>query len=71
MRLAQPVFGHGPGDAQGVLDRPGTGSAVADDAGAADAQQRAAAEFLVLEPGLEPFQAGGDLGPGVAGKDRA
>ena len=41
---------------------------MADDAGAADAQQRGAAELLVLEPGLEPLQAGGDLGPGVAGE---
>ena len=43
---------------------------MADDAGAADAQQRAAAELLVFEPGLEPLQAGGDLGAGVAGEDR-
>ena len=55
-----------PADAEGVLDRPRSRGAVADDAGAADAQQRRAAELLVLEPRLEPLEAAGDLLAGVA-----
>ena len=46
MRSSAMVAGH----AQGVLDGPGVGRAVADDARAADAQQRPAAELVVLEP---------------------
>ena len=53
IRSFRLLLGHRAGDPQRVLDRPGPRGAVADDAGAADAQQGAAAELLVLEPRLE------------------
>ena len=45
------MAGHGAGDAKRVPDGTVARRAVADDAGAADAQQGTAPEFLVLEAG--------------------
>src|SRR5262249_49275623 len=69
-RGVELVFGHGARDPKCVVNGARPRGAVADDARPSNAEERPAAELLVLEPRLEQLQPADDRLPRLRGHSR-